>query len=119
MASTITKAALRGATCLSVFAALSTAAYAQDVPTTQEDGTPVPTAATSSADTGAIVVTGTRIRSANLESTNPVTVVTGEQFFQTGQVSVGDVLNELPQLRNTFSQQKLDSLLGYARLEPR
>ncbi|MCI4592305.1 TonB-dependent receptor [Sphingobium sp. BYY-5] len=62
--------------------------------------------------TQSIVVTGSRIRSANLDSTNPVTVVTGEQFFQTGQVSVGDVLNELPQLRNTFSQQNSTRFLG-------
>ncbi|MBB3940115.1 outer membrane receptor protein involved in Fe transport [Novosphingobium fluoreni] len=113
MKSSIAKAALRGATCLTVIAAIgSTAAFAQDNQTTREDGTPLPTAETSAADTGSIVVTGSRIRSANLESTNPVTVVSGEQFFQTGQVSVGDVLNELPQLRNTFSQQNSTRFLG-------
>jgi outer membrane receptor protein involved in Fe transport len=105
---TIKKAALRGATALTGIALLSGTAFAQG--TTPEDA-----AAQGAEDqdvSQSIVVTGSRIRSANLESTNPVTVVTGEQFFQTGQVSVGDVLNELPQLRNTFSQQNSTRFLG-------
>jgi len=59
-----------------------------------------------------IVVTGSRIRQPNLEGANPVTVVTGEEFFETGNTSVGDVLNDLPQLRNTFSQQNSTRFLG-------
>jgi outer membrane receptor protein involved in Fe transport len=59
-----------------------------------------------------VVVTGSRIRSPNLESASPITVVTGAELFQTGQVSVGDVLNELPQLRPTFSQQNSTRFLG-------
>ena len=108
MTTTIKKAALRGATALTGIALLSGTAFAQG--TTPEDA-----AAQGAEDqdvSQSIVVTGSRIRSANLESTNPVTVVTGEQFFQTGQVSVGDVLNELPQLRNTFSQQNSTRFLG-------
>lgn len=63
-------------------------------------------------DTQDVVVTGSRIRSPNLESAIPVTTVTGEEFFETGQVSIGDVLNELPQLRSTFSQQNSTRFLG-------
>ncbi|MHA6723331.1 TonB-dependent receptor domain-containing protein [Sphingomonas sp. RS2018] len=59
-----------------------------------------------------IVVTGSRIRQQNLESPIPITVVNGEQFFETGQVAIGDVLNDLPQLRNTFSQQNSTRFLG-------
>jgi outer membrane receptor protein involved in Fe transport len=59
-----------------------------------------------------IVVTGSRIRSPNIQSTSPITTVSGEQLFQTGKVSVGDTLNELPQLRNTFSQQNSTQYLG-------
>lgn len=59
-----------------------------------------------------IVVTGSRIRQPNLEGANPVTVVTGEEFFETGNTSVGDVLNDLPQLRSTFSQQNSTRFLG-------
>ncbi|KQU48340.1 TonB-dependent receptor [Sphingomonas sp. Leaf339] len=65
-----------------------------------------------SSDPAEILVTGSRIRSPNLESVSPITVVTGAQLFETGQVSVGDVLNELPQLRPTFSQQNSTRFLG-------
>jgi outer membrane receptor protein involved in Fe transport len=64
----------------------------------------------------AIVVTGSRIARPNLESPVPVTSVSGDEFFQTGQVSVGDVLNELPQLRSTFSQANSTRFLGTAGL---
>ena len=59
-----------------------------------------------------IVVTGSRIRSPNLESVSPITVVTGAELFETGKVAIGDTLNELPQLRNTFSQQNSTRFLG-------
>lgn len=58
------------------------------------------------AETGQpILVTGSRIRRPNLESTVPVTSIVGEQFFQQGQTNIGDTLNDLPQLRSTFAQQ--------------
>ncbi len=63
-----------------------------------------------------IVVTGSRIARPNLESPVPVTAIGGEEFFQTGQVSVGDVLNELPALRSTFSQANSTRFLGTAGL---
>lgn len=59
-----------------------------------------------------IVVTGSRIRRPNLESAVPVTSIGGEEFFQTASLSVGDTLNDLPQLRNTFSQQNSTRFLG-------
>ena len=64
----------------------------------------------------AIVVTGSRIRRPNLESTVPVTSIGGEEFFETGQTSVGDVLNELPALRSTFSQSNSTRFLGTSGL---
>lgn len=67
---------------------------------------------TEGESSGQIVVTGTRIRQPNLESTVPITSVSGEEFFETGQVSVGDILNDLPQLANTFSQQNSTRFLG-------
>jgi outer membrane receptor protein involved in Fe transport len=69
-------------------------------------------AADTAADTSVITITGTRIVRPNLESGAPITSVAGDEFFQTGQVSVGDVLNELPQLRPTFSQQNSTRFLG-------
>jgi outer membrane receptor protein involved in Fe transport len=60
----------------------------------------------------AIVVTGSRIRQPNLESANPISVVTGAEVFETGNLSVGDLLNDLPQLRNTYSLQNGTRFLG-------
>ncbi|WP_265562930.1 TonB-dependent receptor domain-containing protein [Sphingomicrobium arenosum] len=64
----------------------------------------------------AIVITGSRIRRPNLESALPVTAVGGEEFFETGSVSVGDTLNDLPALRSTFSQANSTRFLGTAGL---
>ncbi|TCP83601.1 TonB-dependent receptor-like protein [Sphingomonas sp. PP-CE-1A-559] len=74
--------------------------------------TAVATGEATATNTGDILVTGSRIRSPNIQSTSPITTVSGEQLFQTGKVSVGDTLNELPQLRNTFSQQNSTVSLG-------
>ncbi|WBY06248.1 TonB-dependent receptor plug domain-containing protein [Sphingomonas sp. 7/4-4] len=63
-----------------------------------------------------VVVTGSRIRRPNLESTVPITSIAGEQFFQQGQTSVGDMLNDLPQLRSTFAQQNPGLGIGIAGL---
>jgi outer membrane receptor protein involved in Fe transport len=63
-------------------------------------------------DAEQIIVTGSRIRRPNLESAVPITSVSGTEFFETGQISIGDVLNELPQLRSTFSQQNSTRFLG-------
>ncbi len=77
----------------------------------QSDAAPADEAA-DAADEGTIVVTGSRIRQPNLESANPIAVVTGAEIFETGGISVGDLLNELPQLRSTFSQQNSTRFLG-------
>ncbi|WP_332872640.1 TonB-dependent receptor domain-containing protein [Allopontixanthobacter sediminis] len=96
-------------------AAVPIAAHAQDeaAPVSseevEEDG------AASVTDTS-IVVTGSRIRRPNLESTVPITSVAGEQFFQQGQTNVGDTLNDLPQLRSTFAQQNPGLGIGIAGL---
>lgn len=63
-----------------------------------------------------IVITGTRIRTPNLTSVVPVTSISGEDFFKTGQTAIGDVLNELPALHSTFSQSNSTRFLGTAGL---
>ena len=74
---------------------------------------PVKVAAAAEEDSAeTIVVTGSRIRAPNLESAVPVTVVTAEEIHQTGNISVGDLLNDLPQLRSTYSQQNSTRNLG-------
>ncbi len=81
----------------------------------QDDTVPADEAA-EAADEGSIVVTGSRIRRPNLESTVPITSITGETFFQQGQTNIGDTLNDLPQLRSTFAQQNPGLGIGIAGL---
>lgn len=45
-----------------------------------------------------VIITGTRIAQANLVTTSPVTQVTGEEFTNTGQLRVEDLVNQLPQV---------------------
>lgn len=64
----------------------------------------------------AIIVTGSRIRRPNLESQVPVVSISGDEFFERGNTSVGDTLNELPALRSTFSQSNSTRFLGTSGL---
>ena len=61
---------------------------------------------------GTITVTGTRIRRPNLDSPLPVTSVGGQEFFQTGNVSIGDKLAEVPSIRSSFTQANSTRGLG-------
>lgn len=63
-----------------------------------------------------IVVTGSRIRRPNLDSPVPITSVTTQELLTTGNVSVGDALNDLPALRSTFSQANSTRFIGTAGL---
>lgn len=69
-----------------------------------------------SGEVQSITVTGSRIRRPNLESNVPVTSIGGEEFIQQGDTNVGETLNELPQLRSTFSQQNPALGIGIAGL---
>jgi outer membrane receptor protein involved in Fe transport len=72
--------------------------------------------AASPTNQDAILVTGSRIRRPNLDSTVPITSISGEQFFQQGDTNIGDTLNDLPQLRSTFAQQNPGLGIGIAGL---
>ena len=98
----LTASALASATMV----LLPAAAMAQAQPDTTQ------TAEAEESTSTVITVTGSRIIRPNIESAAPITTVTGEELFETGQVSVGDILNDLPQLRNTFSQQNSTRFLG-------
>ena len=74
-----------------------------------ESGQPV-----TKEDSGAIVVTGTRIQRPNLQSPVPITSVGQDELVNQGQASVGDALNDLPALRSTFSQQNSGRFIGTA-----
>ena len=83
------------------------------VPTPEQ---PCPPATASDNGSSDIVITGSRIRSPNLTSTVPITSLRGDDLFKTAQTSVGDVLNELPALRSTFSQSNSTRFLGTSGL---
>src|SRR5690349_15317172 len=113
--------ALGSFTVIGLSMALATPAYAQEA--AEDDATEQGTVGNSETEIESgtdatpaagetITVTGTRIRRPNLESAMPITSIGGEEFFQTSTISVGDVLNELPQLRNTFSQANSTRFLG-------
>lgn len=69
-------------------------------------------ATTANEDT--IVVTGSRIRRPNLNSPVPITSISADELAQTGDVSIGDRLNDLPSLRSTFSQGNSTRFIGTA-----
>ena len=62
----------------------------------------------------AIVVTGSRIKTPNLVSTVPVTSITGEDLLSKGDTNIGDALNDLPQIRSTYSQANSTRFIGTA-----
>ncbi|SOB78784.1 TonB-dependent Receptor Plug Domain [Sphingomonas guangdongensis] len=116
---------LLGATALASTLLISSAAFAQDttaiqaVPCQTDDTRPecveaqVEEERQPSAD---IVVTGSRIRSPNITSDVPITSLGGEAIFQQSDQNVGELLNDLPQLASTFSQQNPGLGIGIAGL---
>lgn len=63
-----------------------------------------------------IVVTGSRIQRTNATAAQPVTVLDADQIAFSGEVAVGELLNELPALRSTFSLSNSDRFIGTAGL---
>ncbi|MEO5867741.1 MAG: TonB-dependent receptor plug domain-containing protein, partial [Sphingomonas sp.] len=103
---------LMSATALvGILASFPTIASAQTTPTD-------PNMATSDEATKdkEIVVTGSRIHRADLESTVPVATIKGDDIYSQANVNVGETLNNLPQLRSTFAQQNPGSGIGIAGL---
>lgn len=106
------------ATAVLGLALISMPAYAQDTAaqdTTQEDVTQADEA-DAPASTDAIVVTGTRIVRPTLDSPVPLTTVTVAELTNTGDVSLGDALNDLPSLRSTYGQGNSTRFIGTAGL---
>ena len=66
------------------------------------------TAPDADKDSVGIVVTGTRIRSPNDTSTQPVSAITGADIQSRGVIIVSDAVNELPQFGNAFGGQNKD-----------
>lgn len=104
---------------LAMFASLP--AFAQDATQTDEAAKTAADAATvaeeEEEDKGkSIVVTGSRIARPTLTSSVPLTSVTVEDLTGTGEVSLGDALNDLPSLRSTFSSGNSSRFIGTAGL---
>lgn len=95
-------------------AALTMAAFAAPANAQDEvaETAEITEVAETTPETAGIVVTGSRISRPELESQVPITIVSGEQIFQQSSINVGDTLNDLPQLRSTFSQTNAGRFLG-------
>jgi outer membrane receptor protein involved in Fe transport len=76
-----------------------------------------------SEERASIVVTGSRIARPTLDSPVPLTSVSVDELTGTGDVSLGDALNDLPSLRSTFStgstSRNIFSLSGLSLLDLR
>ncbi len=68
---------------------------------------------------GEIVVTGSRIRSANLESTTPVTQVTAADVVTQGVTRIEDLVNQLPQAFASQNVTVSNGATGSATLDLR
>ena len=80
-------------------------------------GTAVPVHAQE--NLGEIVVTGSRIRSANLESTTPVTQVTAADVVTQGVTRIEDLVNQLPQAFAAQNVTVANGATGSATLDLR
>lgn len=102
-------------TSVSIFtASLSHAALAQTA--NPAAAAPVVTADASEGLATDIVVTGSRIARPTLDSTIPVTTLTAADLNRSGSVAIGDVLNDLPSLRSTYSQSNSTQYIGTSGL---
>jgi outer membrane receptor protein involved in Fe transport len=82
----------------------------------QTQAATTPETARATGQSAEITVTGSRIRRPDLESTVPVATISPQQIYQSSNPNVGEVLNNLPQLRSTFAQQNPGLGIGVAGL---
>lgn len=75
-----------------------------------------PDAEASAQDDTTIVVTGSRIARPGLTSVVPVTSMQAGELMDTGNVSLGDALNQLPAMHATFTQANSGGFIGTAGL---
>ncbi len=85
----ILQRAVHAALAAAAASAAVPAAYAQTAPAAAAAGTP---------EIQEVIVTGSRIQSANLISASPITTVTNVDIQQSGLNRVEDILNNLPQV---------------------
>lgn len=95
---------LRAALLCSAFSVLATPAVAQDAGEAAESE---------------IIITGSRIRSANLESVSPVTTVSGEEFALRGTTRTEDLVNQIPQVFAAQGSANSNEATGTAQVDLR
>jgi len=100
-----------------VAAFAQTAASGTTATQPQEDAATDPNVAERSEQAaGDVIVTGSRLARPNLDSPTPVTSVTAELLTSTGNLNLGDSLNQLPALRTTYSQANSTRFIGTSGL---
>ena len=67
-------------------------------------------------ETEVIEITGSRILREGAVSPSPVTVISGEQLTNSGALNIGEALNNLPQLANTYTLSNSGRDIGTAGL---
>src|SRR5579863_10048114 len=73
----------------------------------------------NTAQLGKIEVTGSRIKRTDVETAQPVTIITAKQLKATGLTSVGDILATLPQIRSILSAQVNNGNNGQSTIDLR
>ncbi|MGB7418216.1 MAG: hypothetical protein WA918_03460, partial [Erythrobacter sp.] len=101
--------------------AISSPALAQDADAPEDEDSyleegEIPDPLESGAPNNIITVTGSRIQRPNQQSTAPIVTLQLEEILSTGEVNIGDALNDLPSLRSTFSQANSTRFIGTAGL---
>jgi len=94
----------------------TTATTADDQPQAQQIAPNSDPAQQEAQESGDVIVTGSRIARPNLDATAPITSIGIGELTNTGNVVIGDRLNELPALRSTFSQANSIRFIGTAGL---
>ena len=94
----------------------TTATTADDQPQAQQIAPNSDPAQQEAQADGDVIVTGSRIARPNLDATAPITSIGVGELTNTGNVVIGDRLNELPALRSTFSQANSIRFIGTAGL---
>src|SRR5579863_6052303 len=89
---------------------------ADDATTTTTDQT---ANQTNTAQLGKIEVTGSRIKRTDVETAQPVTIISSKEIKATGLNSVGDILATLPQIRSILSAQVNNGNNGQSTIDLR
>jgi outer membrane receptor protein involved in Fe transport len=108
------RSTLLGSCVVGILAAATAAAQQSPPPASAPKAMPP---ASADVELEEILVTGSRImRASALEGAIPVTSVSAVELADSGDINLGDALNDLPSLRSTFSQGNSTRFIGTAGL---